>query len=145
MILYTIIGWLLLAQLVSSEIRYTGGNNRNPNIRGDVKLGPGNVIDQEAQIDVGRGTILMGSGNVLASGAIIQNPHNWTRKMRIGNGNNFQQDVTFESVSTGDGNILMPGSHVGPNIQLASGCVIGVNCRLEGTRRLSDGTNMYDC
>jgi UDP-N-acetylglucosamine acyltransferase len=101
-------------------------------IEGRISIGPGCVIRPGAIL---LGTIRMGRGNTVYSGAVLGDQPQHVRyrgeptSLEIGDGNVFREHVTVHRGTThsmktvlGDHNFLMAGSHV------AHDCVIGDRC-----------------
>ncbi|XP_072750521.1 dynactin subunit 6 [Anoplolepis gracilipes] len=106
-------------------------------LKGDISIGAKTIIHPRACILAEAGPIIIGEGNIIEEMATIANklpsdsPESVTVPVQIiGNYNVFETDCTCESFKVGDNNILEAKAHVGREIELTNGCVIGAACSL---------------
>ena len=85
---------------------------------------------------------MISSGYVLEAGVQIEN--NKPAPMQIGSDNIFREGSRSESLKMGSGNVLRPRAYVGTNVELTSGCVIGIDRVVSGNRKFPVGTNISD-
>ncbi|KAJ1527184.1 hypothetical protein ONE63_008715 [Megalurothrips usitatus] len=122
-------------------------------LRGDITIGTHTVVHPRATIIAEAGPIVIGDYNIIEEQSFIINrlspdaDHSKQVVMEIGNNNVFEVGCVFESPKMGDQNVLEVKSHVGPNVEVTNGCIIGTGCKLRGTEVLPENTVVYgrDC
>uniref|UniRef100_A0A7N4PFB4 Dynactin subunit 6 n=1 Tax=Sarcophilus harrisii TaxID=9305 RepID=A0A7N4PFB4_SARHA len=126
-------------------------------IRGDVTIGPRTVIHPKARIIAEAGPIVIGEGNLIEEQAFILNgyPENVIpdtedvepKPMIIGTNNVFEVGCYSEAMKMGDNNVIESKAHVGRNVILTSGCIIGACCNLNTFEVIPENTVIYgaDC
>ncbi|XP_056659691.1 dynactin subunit 6 isoform X2 [Monodelphis domestica] len=126
-------------------------------IRGDVTIGPRTVIHPKARIIAEAGPIVIGEGNLIEEQALILNgyPENIIpdmenmepKSMIIGTNNVFEVGCYSEAMKMGDNNVIESKAHVGRNVMLTSGCIIGACCNLNTFEVIPENTVIYgaDC
>ncbi|XP_026294239.1 dynactin subunit 6 [Frankliniella occidentalis] len=118
-------------------------------LRGDITIGAHTIVHPRATIIAEAGPIIIGESNIIEEQAHIINrlppgadPSSQI-VMEIGNGNVFEVDCLFESTKMGDQNVLEVKSHVGREVEIKSGCIIGAACKLTGKEVLPENTVVY--
>ncbi|CAL7945927.1 unnamed protein product [Xylocopa violacea] len=123
-------------------------------LKGDITIGPKTIIHPRASIIAEAGPIIIGEGNIVEEMATIINrlppdaPAPTTTPVQIvGSYNVFETDCTCEAFKVGDNNILESKAHVGREVQLTNGCVIGALCTLTEPDTIPENTIVYgsDC
>ncbi|XP_068975495.1 dynactin subunit 6 [Bombus flavifrons] len=119
-------------------------------LKGDITIGPKTIIHPRASIIAEAGPIIIGEGNIIEEMAIITNklppdtPEPTTIPVQIiGNYNVFETDCTCEAFKVGDHNILESKAHVGREVELTNGCIIGTSCSLTEADTIPENTIIY--
>ncbi|XP_033178567.1 dynactin subunit 6 isoform X3 [Bombus impatiens] len=119
-------------------------------LKGDITIGPKTIIHPRASIIAEAGPIIIGEGNIIEEMAIITNrlppdtPEPTTIPVQIiGNYNVFETDCTCEAFKVGDHNILESKAHVGREVELTNGCIIGTSCTITEADTIPENTIIY--
>ncbi|XP_017879702.1 dynactin subunit 6 [Ceratina calcarata] len=119
-------------------------------LKGDITIGPKTVIHPRASIIAEAGPIIIGEGNIIEEMATIVNrlPPNaqeptTTPVQIIGSYNVFEADCMCEAFKVGDNNILETKAHVGREVELTNGCIIGALCSLTEPDTIPENTIIY--
>ncbi|KAG7201300.1 hypothetical protein KM043_004076 [Ampulex compressa] len=119
-------------------------------LKGDITIGSRTIVHPKASILAEAGPIVIGEGNIIEEMVTIVNrlppdsPQPTTTPIQIiGNYNVFETDSTCEACKVGDNNILEMKAHVGRNVNLTNGCVIGAACCLTEPQTISENTIIF--
>ncbi|XP_012274180.1 dynactin subunit 6 [Orussus abietinus] len=119
-------------------------------LRGDITIGSKTVIHPRANILAEAGPIIIGEGNIIEEMATIVNrvtpeasQSSTVPVLIIGNYNVFESDSTCEAYKVGDNNILETKAHVGREVELTNGCVIGAACILAEPETVPESTIVF--
>ncbi|BGP15886.1 hypothetical protein JCM10213v2_003878 [Rhodosporidiobolus nylandii] len=95
-------------------------------LRGDITLGSGTVLQPKCTVIAAAGPIIFGSNNIVEEQAIIVNRHK--APLIIGDNNLFEVGCRIESPSIGSHNTFGIKSRVSPHVAVGSNCVVGAGC-----------------
>ncbi|GAA5908304.1 hypothetical protein JCM6882_006796 [Rhodosporidiobolus microsporus] len=95
-------------------------------LRGDITLGSGTILQPRCTVIAASGPIIFGSNNVVEELAIIVNRHK--EPLIIGDSNLFEVGCRVESPSIGSHNTFGIRSRVSPHVAVGSHCTIGAGC-----------------
>ncbi|XP_034938819.1 dynactin subunit 6 isoform X2 [Chelonus insularis] len=118
-------------------------------LKGEIIIGPRTIIHPRASILAEDGPIIIGEGNIIEEMATIVNrlppgtSIDNTPVQTVGNFNVFEVDSHCESLKVGDNNVLEAKAHVGRNVELTSGCVIGAACSIVDPEIIPENTIIY--
>ena len=112
---------------------------------GEISIGSGTVVHPKAKIIAEAGPIIIGQGNLIEELATIANraTDGTKRTLVIGDNNVFEVGSLCEAVGVGNNNVFEVKSHVGPQVEVTRGCVIGVKCSLTIPQKLEEKTVVY--
>merc|ERR1712032_578504 len=118
-------------------------------LQGNVKVGPGCVIHPKASIicattgdDANGCSIVLGANNIVEENAIISIANGMQMSLVVGDNNLVSVGAVVEG-SLGNCNTVQCKARVGPGMMVASNCVIGVACSVEGSGCMPDNTVVY--
>ncbi|KAK3587676.1 hypothetical protein CHS0354_042460 [Potamilus streckersoni] len=120
-------------------------------IFGDVTIATRTVVHPKAKIIAEAGPIIIGENNIIEE--LTQIVNRTTEKggnqtvMIIGNNNVFEVGSYVESLKIGDHNVVEAKAHVGRQVELTSGCIIGAACSITSSEVMQENTVIYgaDC
>lgn len=113
---------------------------------GDITIGSKTVIHPKARIIAEDGPIYIGENNIVEElvQIINKNPEGKSSStqnvMIIGNNNVFEVGSYIEATKIGDHNMVEAKAKVGRQVELTSGCIIGVMCSVTSTETIADNT-----
>ncbi|RUS78811.1 hypothetical protein EGW08_013429 [Elysia chlorotica] len=114
---------------------------------GDITIGSRTVIHPKARIVAESGPIVIGEYNIIEELVTITNgssPESGNGKVLIiGNNNVFEVGANVQAVRVGDHNVIESKAHVGPKVEVSSGCIVGAGCQLTMAEQLADFTVIY--
>lgn len=123
-------------------------------LRGTITVGSMTVIHPKATIIAEAGPVIIGENNIIEEQASIihripdgEPVPDQPVPLVIGANNVFEVGCTIFAQGVGDHNVLEVKCHVGPNITLGNGCIIGAGCRLTVPEKIPDNTVVFgsDC
>ncbi|GAA5878797.1 hypothetical protein JCM16303_007186 [Sporobolomyces ruberrimus] len=95
-------------------------------LRGEITIGSGSVLQPRCTILALSGPIIIGSNNIIEENVVIVN--RLKQPLVIGDYNLFQVGCRIESPKIGDYNNFGIRSRVSPHVQVESNCTIGAGC-----------------
>ncbi|GAA6010703.1 hypothetical protein JCM11491_002904 [Sporobolomyces phaffii] len=95
-------------------------------LRGDITIGQGSVLQPRCTILALSGPIVLGDNNILEENVVIVN--RLKQPLVIGNSNLFQVGARIESPKIGDHNNFGIRSRISPHVQVESHCTVGSGC-----------------
>ncbi|GAA5825197.1 hypothetical protein JCM10212_004423 [Sporobolomyces blumeae] len=95
-------------------------------LRGDVTLGSGTILQPRCTILAMSGPIILGSNNIVEENVVIVN--RLKQPMVIGDSNLFEVGARIESPSIGSHNSFGIRSRISPHVSVGSHCSIGPGC-----------------
>ncbi|GAA5980594.1 hypothetical protein JCM11641_006692 [Rhodosporidiobolus odoratus] len=95
-------------------------------LRGDITLGSGTILQPQCTIIAAAGPIIFGSNNIVEENVVIANRHK--EPLIIGDSNLFEVGCRVESPSVGSHNTFGIKSRVSPYVAVGSHCVVGAGC-----------------
>ncbi|BGP31817.1 hypothetical protein JCM10296v2_003592 [Rhodotorula toruloides] len=95
-------------------------------LRGDITLGSGTILQPRCTILAMAGPIVFGSNNIIEENVVIVNRLN--QPMVIGDNNLFETGCRIESPSIGSHNTFGIRCRVTPMVEVGSDCVVGAGC-----------------
>ncbi|GAA5928220.1 uncharacterized protein JCM15063_003824 [Sporobolomyces koalae] len=95
-------------------------------LRGDITIGPGTVLQPRCTLLALSGPIILGSNNIVEENVVIVN--RLKRPLVIGDHNLFQVGARIESPTVGDHNSFGIRSRTSPHVTIGSHCSIGAGC-----------------
>lgn len=122
-------------------------------ITGRVQIGARTVVESHARIGSRFGSVTIGEGNLIQSGAVVGGPPQdfsyaagYDAQLTIGHGNRIGEYVTISlgtekgggETRIGDENFLMAYTHVGHDCRLGNGIVLTNLCQLAGHVEIGD-------
>ncbi|GFN75744.1 dynactin subunit 6-like [Plakobranchus ocellatus] len=114
---------------------------------GDITIGSRTVIHPKARIVAESGPIVIGEYNIIEELVTITNSSkvdNGSGKVLIiGNNNVFEVGANVHAVRIGDHNVIESKAHIGPKVEIGTGCIVGAGCKLTMAEQLADNTVIY--
>ncbi|GAA5882046.1 hypothetical protein JCM3774_005121 [Rhodotorula dairenensis] len=98
-------------------------------LRGDITLGPGTILQPRCTILAVSGPIIFGENNIVEDNVIIVNRHK--EPMLIGDHNLFEVGSRVESQAVGSHNVFGIRSRVLPSVSVGNHCVVGAGCLVQ--------------
>ncbi|BGP39857.1 hypothetical protein JCM10450v2_003830 [Rhodotorula kratochvilovae] len=95
-------------------------------LRGDITIGSGTVLQPRCTVLAVGGPIIFGSNNIVEENVVIVN--RLKQPMVIGDNNLFEVGCRIEAPSIGDWNTFGIRSRVSPLVEVGSYCTIGAGC-----------------
>ncbi|GAA5997919.1 dynactin subunit 6 [Rhodotorula paludigena] len=95
-------------------------------LRGDITIGSGTILQPRCTIVAAAGPIIFGSNNIVEETAVIVN--RLKQPMIIGDNNLFEVGCRIEAPSIGSDNTFGIRSRVSSAVSVASNCVVGAGC-----------------
>ncbi|GAA5974243.1 hypothetical protein JCM21900_006288 [Sporobolomyces salmonicolor] len=95
-------------------------------LRGDITLGSGTILQPRCTVLAMSGPIVFGSNNIIEENVVIVN--RLKQPMVIGDNNLFEVGCRIESPSIGSHNTFGIRSRVSPHVAVGSHCVVGAGC-----------------
>lgn len=125
-------------------------------LKGDITIGSRTIVHPKARIIAEAGPIIIGEANLIEERVEILNvnplsfdglPQQNQTVMIIGNQNVFEVSSKCEALNIGDNNIIECKAHVGRNMELSNGCIVGAMCSVNTAERLPENTVIFggDC
>lgn len=121
--------------------------------RGQVSIGARTVIHPRVRIIAEAGPIIIGENNLLEEQTQIINSRHAGEGdedgdkapiiMRIGACNVFEVDSYCECKNVGDNNVLEAKAHVGADVTLTNGCIVGAACVVTAPEVIAENTVIY--
>lgn len=124
-------------------------------LEGDITIGENTIVHPKCSILATGGPIVIGDGNVLEEGVVIENvsPLNQVIEeaveiqaateqpvMTIGNGNLFQAGCSIRARLIGNDNLFEPKCHLAINSIITSACIIGARVEILPAQSIEDST-----
>ncbi|GAA5981747.1 hypothetical protein JCM10908_004586 [Rhodotorula pacifica] len=108
-------------------------------LRGDITLGPGTILQPRCTILAVSGPIIFGENNIVEDNVIIVNRHK--QPMLIGDQNLFEVGCRVESPVIGSHNVFGIRSRVLPSVSVGNHCVVGAGCLVQADPFAAAGAN----
>ncbi|RTG87725.1 dynactin 6 [Schistosoma bovis] len=111
-------------------------------LSGEIIIGANTIIHPKARIIAEAGPIHIGSFNLIEEQVEIVNRIPGSI-MKIGDYNVFEVGAHCYALEVGDNNVFEAKCHIGSNVKITHGCVIGAMCSMDSGETLPECTVVY--
>ncbi|CAH8645437.1 unnamed protein product [Heterobilharzia americana] len=111
-------------------------------LSGEIIIGANTIIHPKARIIAEAGPIHIGSYNLIEEQVEIVNKISGST-MKIGDYNVFEVGAHCYALQVGDNNVFEAKCHIGPNVKITHGCVIGAMSSMDSGETIPECTVVY--
>ncbi|CAH8632809.1 unnamed protein product [Schistosoma bovis] len=111
-------------------------------LSGEIIIGANTIIHPKARIIAEAGPIHIGSFNLIEEQVEIVNRIPGSI-MKIGDYNVFEVGAHCYALEVGDNNVFEAKCHIGSNVKITHGCVVGAMCSMDSGETLPECTVVY--